>query len=65
MSVSDWFRDRVDIGLLGREELADAAAAEAVGSGSSKSPFGLTFAKQPGGAPRLAAQDAGAQPKSD
>ena len=56
MSVSDWFRDRVDIGLLGREELADAAAAEAVGSGSSKSPFGLTFAKQPGGAPRLAAQ---------
>ena len=54
MSVTEWFRDRVDVGLLGREELADAAAAEAVGSGTSKSPFGLTFAKQPGGGPRLA-----------
>ena len=53
--MRDWFRDRVDIGLLGSDELGDVAAAEAVGS-SSQSPFELIFSKQKGAPAELSAQ---------
>lgn len=55
MSVRDWFRDRVDISLLGSDELEDMEAAEAVGS-SSQSPFELVFSKQHGALAGLSAQ---------